>query len=347
MIDIFDAKFQKNMKIASLVIGLFFVLGGSVVYFLDINRKASAFFFMIGVLFLIIPMSILNYLKFRKQDNLEEEFPVFIKNFAEIKKTGMSFPQAFEQISHTDLGPLTPHIKKTAAQISWGIPFPKALKNLAAAINSKIIKQSFIVISEAFEMGGNVVNTMRDLARNIYSIKEINERREATISQQIMVMYFIFFIFLGTLVGIYKMLIPMLSLDIDIGSTFSGGFGGDSSMGVSKKAMPNFCDVPPVAPLLCAFGSALGFDKDINVKEYEPPDMFSAEEESDVGGEDSLEDAEQSYLYFKSLFFLMAMVQASCTGVIAGVLKRGNIVAGFNHMAFMYVSVMVVFILFV
>ncbi|RLG15049.1 MAG: hypothetical protein DRN66_00410 [Candidatus Nanohalarchaeota archaeon] len=346
MIDILDEKMQKKIKIATLTLCFFFIGGGILIYFLDINRKASAFFFMIGVLFAIIPSAILDYFKFREQQELEEEFPVFIKNFAEIKKSGMSFPQAFEQISHTDIGPLTPYVQKTASQISWGIPFSRAIKNLSNSVKSKIIKQSFIIISEAFQMGGNIVEVMRDLSKNIYSIKEINERRGASISQQIIIMYFIFFIFLATLIGIYKLLIPMLSIDINM----SGGVGGmvsGGSIDIGKKEMPDFCDVPPIAPLLCTFGSVLGFDKDIRIKEYEPPDIFGTREDKGIETEPSQEGTKKSYLYFKSLFFLMCLVQATCTGVIAGVLKRGKAIAGVSHMAVMYVSTIVVFILFV
>ena len=349
MTDILDEKSQKTIKIVSLSMGIFFMLGGFFVYFLDINRKASAFFFLIGLLFIILPPSILNYLKSKKQEALEAEFPLFIKNFAEVKKTGMSFPQAFEHISHTDMGPLTPYIKKTAAQISWGVPFTKSIKNLASTIESKIVKQSFIVISEAFEMGGNVVETMRDLAKNINSIKEINERRISAVSQQIMIMYFIFFIFLATLVGIYKMLIPMLSIDINM----SGGLMSmGSEMEIKKKEMPNFCEVPPIAPIMCSFGILIGFDKDLNVKEYDPSGMFGNEKIDDTQpppelGEENKKSTKSTFLYFKSLFFLMCLVQATCTGVIAGVLKSGKISASITHISLMYVVTVCVFILFV
>ena len=66
MTDILDEKSQKTIKIVSLSMGIFFMLGGFFVYFLDINRKASAFFFLIGLLFIILPPSILNYLKSKK-----------------------------------------------------------------------------------------------------------------------------------------------------------------------------------------------------------------------------------------------------------------------------------------
>ncbi|MCK5177380.1 MAG: type II secretion system F family protein, partial [Candidatus Aenigmarchaeota archaeon] len=247
------------------------------------------------------------------------------------------------------MGPLSPYIKRTAAQISWGVPFTKSIKNLASTIESKIVKQSFIVISEAFEMGGNVVDTMRDLAKNINSIKEINERRISAISQQIMIMYFIFFIFLATLVGIYKMLIPMLSIDINM----SGGLMSmGSEMEIKKKDMPNFCEIPPIAPIMCSFGALIGFDKDLNVKEYDPSGMFGSGDGDGAQpppdpGEGSKESTKSTFLYFKSLFFLMCLVQATCTGVIAGVLKSGKVTDGIPHVAFMYVATVCVFILFV
>ena len=344
--DLLDENFKKNIKLFSFALFSFFFASGIILFVFDINKKASALFFLIGVLSAIIHNSILNYLQFKKYESIENEFPEFMKNFSEMKRTGMTFPQTFEQISKSDLGTLSPYIKKTSSQISWGLPFPVAIKKLSDSIKgSKIIKQSLIMISEAFQMGGNVSELMSSLAKNISSIKEINSRRIAAVNQQIMIMYFIFFIFIITIIGVYKFLIPMLSIQIDLASP-GNMMSGSSNLNMEKRQMPDFCSVPPIAPILCSFGSVMGFEKDIvkgktkGFADYKDTDELEQEELIE-------EKTKRAYLYFKSLFFIMCLVQGICTGFIAGMLKTGKAIASLSHIGIMCISNLIIFILFV
>ncbi len=275
-----------------LAIGLFISIAGS--------RVIGIMFLILSVIIGVVPFSVYRYFSYNKYAKMEEQFPRFMKDFAESIKGGMGFPQALDIAAKTDYGALSPEVLKASNQVSWGMPFPKAMKKFAERIQgSKIMRQSFALVNEAFVAGGNVADIMESIAENIGAIRNVENERKSAMSQQVFIMYFIYAIFLGIIVALYKLLVPMLSVSsAGASDMFGGGF-----------------DSCTVVPLMCDLGEIIGFS-----------------------GE---------HVYFKTLFFFMSLVQGISSGVLAGAIGEGKVVAGTKHAAIMVVSAMVVFIMFV
>lgn len=277
-----------------------------------VSAQAGLLIFVIAIIAASLPISIYEYVKYNKFRKMEEHFPRFLEDFSEAKKGGMMFPQAFQSISKTEYGSLSGEIKKSAAQLTWHIPFPKVMKQLSLRLGgSRLMKQAFTIINEAYNSGGDVVETMSSLAINVNKIKQIEDDRRGIMAQQVFVMYVIFFLFLGILVGLYQILIPMASMNAVPGAATGSSpmpqIKGFSSFGQAV----NYCGEMPA---ICNMGASIGFS--------------------------------ENGIYFKTLFFLMAVVQAICTGIIAGQVGEGTIVAGVRHIGILLFVTVIAFLIF-
>lgn len=239
---------KKEIKNISIGAGAIFLFLSIMSFVLSESNIMAYIFLIFSVIVGVIPYSIYVYMENTKFSKMEEHFPAFLRAFAEAKKSGMTFPQALISISKNDYGNLSPEIKRSANQLSWDIPFQKVLKNLAKRIKgSKIIKQSFVIINESYKSGGNVAETMDSLAMDIGIIKSMRDEKKSVTSQQIVIMYFIFFLFLGIIIALYNLLIPMLQFQL-----------GPDVFGLGLTTAQT--DVCNMAPFLCGFCPALGIE---------------------------------------------------------------------------------------
>lgn len=302
---------MKDMETEDLL--KYFSIGsGSILFVIGILLSMIAptfgvLFFVFALVLGLIPLSIYRYFQYSRFKKMEEHFPTFMRDLAEAKKSGMTFPQALEMASRGEYGALTVELKRAANQLSWGIPFPKVIARMSNRIKgSKIMKQAFTIIIEAYNSGGDIAETMDSIAMDIGTVRSVEQEKKAVMTQQIFIMYFIFFLFLGIVVALYKLLIPMMTMQ----ETAGGGIAGLGSFGLGAT---NYC---LTVPWLCTMGEAFGF------------------------GTGPL-------TYFKTLFLCMALIQGIACGVIAGEIGEGSIVAGVKHIGMMVISALIIFFIFI
>ncbi|MFA5405798.1 MAG: type II secretion system F family protein [Candidatus Nanoarchaeia archaeon] len=169
-----------------------------------------------SLMIVLFPYTIIVYLKQRKAKMMEDYFPQFLRDIAEAKRAGMTIPKAIELSAENDYGPLTAEVIKVRNHLSWGIPFPQAMKMLADRIEySTYIKRGLAILLEAYFSGGRIADTMEAVGESTRQLKEVEKERESTLQQQLVIVYLIHFIFVGILVALYRILIPLL--------TFQGG----------------------------------------------------------------------------------------------------------------------------
>ena len=217
---------SKKIIMISVVVGLILSLIGLIIS-LSLQSPVGIIFLIMGLAVAIVPSSIINYNQYTKFHQMETHFPTFLKDFSEAIKSGMNFVQAFKTVSKSDYGPLSNELRHASNQLSWGVPFPKVLAKLAIRIKgSKIMRQSFTIITEAYNSGGDIAETMNSISLNISQIREVDEERKSILSQQVYIMYFIYYLFLGIIYALYKLMIPMLAMNINMGAGASAASDG-------------------------------------------------------------------------------------------------------------------------
>ncbi len=176
------------------------------------------------------PFFVFQFMEYSHAKAMEDRFPEFLRNLAEAQKAGLTISSAIHQAKDADYGALTPEIKRMDAQLSWGIPFPKVIKNFSEKMkDSPIIKRSMMVVLEAFSAGGDIAQAMDATASNTILVKQLEYERQSKLFQQVVVMYVIYFIFIGMLMALQQILGPLYLMQFtntQQGTSFLGGSGG-------------------------------------------------------------------------------------------------------------------------
>lgn len=241
------------------------------------------------------PFFLYKYFRIKKLKEIEDQMPNFLRDLVESVKGGMSLDVAIKTATKADYGRLSNEIVKIYNQMSWGVTFDKALVTFSRRMKeSDLINRTIRIIVEARKSGGDIISVMETVASDVSIIKEAEKDRKSSTSKQVMVMYMIYFMFIGIIIALTKILIPLS--DLSSAGQGIGAFGGGGGP----------CSSTPEgnAKFICSFFLSIA-------------KVFGMGEGS-IG-------------YYKSLFFSMTLVQGILSGLIAGQIGEDSVYAGVKH----------------
>jgi len=159
----------------------------------------------------VLPYVFYKALESNEKKKIEDEYISFLRDFSEALSSGMVLHQALKHVSEINYPTLGKYIRKLYYWISWGIDFRKAFEMFNKYFEDfKNIRRANYVILETYISGGDLARILRALADDLESIRDIEKLRVSYMRQQTLVMYVVFFVFIGMLVGILYMLKPMI-----------------------------------------------------------------------------------------------------------------------------------------
>ena len=287
-----------------IIVAAVLILVGIILYFFQ-QGSITLQLVVLAVIIGITPWVLMSYFEYARIKAIEDQLPVFLLDLAESQKVGLTLHESLRQASKTDYGKLSPEISKVYNQLSWGINVQDVFKNFAKRMKkSQLTTRVVSIINETYMSGGDIGRTMEATASDITAIKEAEKERKAVTAEHTFIMYAIYFIFIGIVVGLSQTLIPMLSIGSESGSAGIGGI-------FSFTDPCNACiDNPSIycinCPLFSAICSGLGFEQ---------------------GGS----------CYYNALFILMAFIQGIFSGLVAGQIGEGSVLAGVKHSLIMTV----------
>jgi len=176
--------------------------------------KITVLFSVINILaffIIVFPIFILKYVEYSKSKEIEEMFPVFLRDFIESIRGGMTVPHSMRSVTRNDYKALTPLIKKMAAQMDWGIPADKVLLKFSKGTKSKLIMRIVSSVVESHNFGGNLTDTFEALSNTALEVDRLRAERKLYLNSQLITGYIIYFVFLAVIIGLEKYLIPIMS----------------------------------------------------------------------------------------------------------------------------------------
>jgi flagellar protein FlaJ len=288
-----------SLLVAVLLISIFAILTQDIA--IIVNISVIALFIVIG------PVFMYKYAEFLWIKSVEREFPNFIRDLSNLKRSGMSLSEAVKMTVRTNYGKLTPEVRKFSNRLSWGINFLRALEIFERRFrSSKLITEVLDIVRESYMSGADIAITLDSLARDMLTLKDVEEERKSIIRQHVMIMYAIFYMFVGISIAIIYVLIPMMVSQSGAAMAFT-------------------------SPIIFSFedpctGSFLLFPCmyfDVVCIAFTVP--------SGVG------------CYYLALFFSVLIIQAIFMGLISGQLGENSIISGIKHSLIMLSSVFVIF----
>src|SRR3990172_6120350 len=138
-------------------------------------------FMAVGSIVTIAPYFAVGFFEFQEIKKAEDAYPNFLRDLTQAVNSGMTFPQAWRNFTNL--------LKKS---------------ELVTRING--------IIMESFEAGGDIGAILISLSEDIDTIKKMEADKRSTMLQHLGVMYVVFFVFLGIIVTLHQILLPILFL---------------------------------------------------------------------------------------------------------------------------------------
>lgn len=176
-----------------------------------------------GLLVAMAPIAIVDFLNRSWIKGIEDNLANLLRDLAESQRTGMMFEKALEATAERNYGPLTPEMRKVASQMSWGVPYEKALNSFAERVKTPLTYRVVTLISETARSGGNMQKVMNSIVQHVRDLRSIERERKAQIRPYIFITYITVFVFLFTLIMLFKMFFSTLGQMSAAGSMFLAG----------------------------------------------------------------------------------------------------------------------------
>ncbi|RKY23328.1 MAG: hypothetical protein DRP62_06120 [Planctomycetota bacterium] len=258
----------------------------------------------LSILIIIVPQLLFSYVNYRRMKEIELYYPNFLRDLVEATKAGLPLHKAIISVSRTNYGPLTKEIKKMANQLSWNVNVIKVLEQSQKRLKkSPILTKIIRIMIETYKSGGSIPDTLSSLSNTLSTIQETEKERASLMKQYVIAVYVISFVFIGIIVAINKLMVPIFE-------TMSGGFAG----GPIGTEVANPCTI-------CIYGGGL---------ECLPCTIYF-----NICSLFGVERIRVSCYYF-GLFFCMSVVQAITGGLIAGQIGEGSVKAGIKHSVILF-----------
>ncbi|RJS68964.1 hypothetical protein CW693_03490 [Candidatus Bathyarchaeota archaeon] len=161
-------------------------------------------FVFFAVLIALSPPTVLDYMDYKWRKAVDEHLPDLFRSIVQAQETGMTLPQALEEASKRNYGPLTAELKKMTAQISWGMTFEEALLALGKRVNTVLMQRTVPLIIEASRSGGRVEKVFDPMGKFIQTTLMMDKERRNQTRPYIAIIYVAFFVFLFTVILLFK-----------------------------------------------------------------------------------------------------------------------------------------------
>ncbi len=199
------------IAIDAIFISLLLYLNFTIIAKIEELKLISTLITFLSIFALAFPLLLYYYKEYTRLKHIEEYFPIFLRDFVEAVRGGLTLPLAFKSVAKNDYKELTPYIRKIAARLEWGIPIDDVLLTFGKEVKSKMISRIVASVVEAHKFGGNIADTFQSLSNVAIEIDRLRKERVNYLQAQIVTGYIIFFVFLGVIIGIERFLLPGLS----------------------------------------------------------------------------------------------------------------------------------------
>jgi flagellar protein FlaJ len=198
-------KIEERMKKIAWIVSAFLALAIVLLaYFMFLGGPMFDEFVFFAVIVGLFPPAILSYVDFKWRRAIDEHLPDLFRSIVQAQETGMTLPQALEEAAKRDYGPLTAELKRMTAQISWGMSFEDALLAMGRRVNTVLVQRTVPMIIEASHSGGHVEKVFDPMGKFIQTTLLLDKERRTQTRPYIAIIYVAFFVFLFTIMLLFK-----------------------------------------------------------------------------------------------------------------------------------------------
>jgi len=131
----------------------------------------------------------------------------FLRDMAEVRKTGLSPEKCFISLSSRDYRNLTPVVKRAAAALSLGMSLERALAKALKGVREWFVVAVFRLLADSIVVGGGSPEIMDTLARFTQSLAESEELLRRRLRYYVVLPYFGIILLASTPIMIMNLLV--------------------------------------------------------------------------------------------------------------------------------------------
>lgn len=190
-----------------------------------------------AVLIAITPYSIDVYLIRKRTTRYEEEYIGFLYEFSELLRGGLDPLGAIKEIAspaletERSLQALSPHLKKAAAQIEWGVSFETVITSMSESLKSPLLSKYSKLIVQASRLGAMSPAIILKCADDLEKTLQLEHEKEAALKEYLFIIYAAQFILIGLIFLLNSTLLPSVLNMIKTGP------GGSSPLGIAAPSI--------------------------------------------------------------------------------------------------------------
>jgi flagellar protein FlaJ len=152
----------------------------------------------------VSPPAVMNYVDHKWRKSIDEHLPDLFRTIVQAQETGRTLPQALQDASKRDYGPLTAELKKMTTQISWGMNFEEGLLALGKRADTVLVERTVPMIVEANRSGGHVEKVFDPMGKFIQTTLLFDKERRTQTRPYVAIIYVSFFVFLFTIIMLFR-----------------------------------------------------------------------------------------------------------------------------------------------
>jgi archaeal flagellar protein FlaJ len=165
---------------------------GALTYYLLIRLPLGLAPYMalgLGLLAVSTPPMIIQMMYKKRKAGVEAKLSNFLRDLSEVRKTGLAPEKAIEQLANRSYGGLTIHVKKIAAQVSWGTPLKTVLQTFINEVKSWVSRAVAFLLLEVVDVGGGSAKMFISLADFTEKNDQLDKERKSQIRPYIIIPY--------------------------------------------------------------------------------------------------------------------------------------------------------------
>jgi len=205
---------KKAAWIVSIIVGMTILVVANVWFF---GTPMFDEYVVAALMVAIFPPTLVNFVDYRWRRSVDEHLPDLFRTIVQAQQTGMTLPQALEEASKRDYGPLTKELKKMVSQMAWGMSFEEALDSFSKRVDTMLVKRTVPLIIEASRAGGRVEKVFEPIGRFVQSTLLMEKERKTHTRPYVAIIYVAFFVFLFTIVLLFRSFFTQISEDVLLG----------------------------------------------------------------------------------------------------------------------------------
>jgi len=151
--------------------------------------------FTLVLLIALFPLGVVSFLDYRRRKSIERNLPIFLRDLAELVRTGTPLTKAIEELSLRNYEALTPLLKKLTLRVMFGEDLGDAVDEVFKE-ESPTTRKLALMMAEAYYSGGKAAEVLRTASNFALLLQRFDDEKQRELRVYGMIVYMAIVIYL-------------------------------------------------------------------------------------------------------------------------------------------------------